>query len=172
MAGQRVMAGYDPAFRGKLILALAGVVLAGCAPMPPPPAPEPLASLPNQRCRHPEVLAALRGDSLSVMAGLRPGHPRLSCFSAFKTWMPGTRPGMTNQMARPNFIGRFFDKTLRMTGACIARISEQALQASWMRVDRGRWPFAVRDLGNRSRLAGHHLKSLSQISEHQAAVAA
>src|SRR5436305_14939191 len=31
----------------------------------------------------------------SVMAGLRPGHPRLSCFSALKTWMPGTSPGMT-----------------------------------------------------------------------------
>jgi hypothetical protein len=31
-----------------------------------------------------------------VMAGLRPGHPRLSCLTAVKTWMPGTRPGMTN----------------------------------------------------------------------------
>jgi hypothetical protein len=30
-----------------------------------------------------------------VMAGLRPGHPRLSCLGAAKTWMPGTRPGMT-----------------------------------------------------------------------------
>src|SRR6266567_2620661 len=26
-----------------------------------------------------------------VMAGLRPGHPRLSCLNAAKTWMPGTR---------------------------------------------------------------------------------
>src|SRR5258707_11473444 len=25
-----------------------------------------------------------------------PGHPRLSCLSAAKTWMPGTRPGMTS----------------------------------------------------------------------------
>src|SRR6478735_6030779 len=24
-----------------------------------------------------------------------PGHPRLSCSSEAKTWMPGTRPGMT-----------------------------------------------------------------------------
>jgi hypothetical protein len=24
-----------------------------------------------------------------------PGHPRLSCLSAAKTWMPGTSPGMT-----------------------------------------------------------------------------
>src|SRR5436309_15311841 len=24
-----------------------------------------------------------------------PGHPRLSCFAVAKTWMPGTRPGMT-----------------------------------------------------------------------------
>jgi hypothetical protein len=27
--------------------------------------------------------------NLLVMAGLRPGHPRLSCLSAAKTWMPG-----------------------------------------------------------------------------------
>jgi hypothetical protein len=53
-------------------------------------------------------------DSLSVMAGLRPGHPRLSCFGAVKTWMPGTRPGMTSQTANPNFVGRFFGQTLRM----------------------------------------------------------
>jgi hypothetical protein len=26
----------------------------------------------------------------------RPGHPRLSSLVAAKTWMPGTRPGMTN----------------------------------------------------------------------------
>jgi hypothetical protein len=29
------------------------------------------------------------------MAGLCPGHPRLSWVGAVKTWMPGTRPGMT-----------------------------------------------------------------------------
>jgi hypothetical protein len=34
-----------------------------------------------------------------VMAGLRPGHPRLFCLSEDKTWMPGTRPGMTNSKA-------------------------------------------------------------------------
>jgi hypothetical protein len=28
------------------------------------------------------------------MAGLRPGHPRLGAPKQ-KTWMPGTRPGMT-----------------------------------------------------------------------------
>jgi hypothetical protein len=31
------------------------------------------------------------------MAGLRPGHPRLSSLSAVKTWMPGTGPGMTKE---------------------------------------------------------------------------
>jgi hypothetical protein len=31
-----------------------------------------------------------------VMAGLRPGHPRVSCCHAVKTWMPGTSPGMTS----------------------------------------------------------------------------
>jgi hypothetical protein len=30
-----------------------------------------------------------------VMAGLRPGHPRLPYLTEAKTWMPGTRPGMT-----------------------------------------------------------------------------
>jgi hypothetical protein len=32
-------------------------------------------------------------DSLSVMAGLRPGHPRLSCFGAVKAWMPRHKAG-------------------------------------------------------------------------------
>jgi hypothetical protein len=31
-----------------------------------------------------------------VMAGHRPGHPRLSCLREAKTWMPGTRPRMTS----------------------------------------------------------------------------
>jgi hypothetical protein len=44
-------------------------------------------------------------DVFFVMAGLKrearlrarcPGHPRLSRGSRVKTWMPGTRPGMTN----------------------------------------------------------------------------
>src|SRR6266404_7140244 len=35
------------------------------------------------------------------MAGLRPGHPRLSCSSEAKTWMPGTRPGMTSFASDP-----------------------------------------------------------------------
>src|SRR5436190_590230 len=33
------------------------------------------------------------------MAGRSPGHPRLTTWLAQKTWMPGTRPGMTS----PNF---------------------------------------------------------------------
>jgi hypothetical protein len=35
-----------------------------------------------------------------VMAGLRPGHPRLSCLSSVKTWMPGTSPGTTSLAAK------------------------------------------------------------------------
>src|SRR5580704_1724802 len=27
-----------------------------------------------------------------------PGHPRLSCCEAVKTWMPGTSPGMTTKL--------------------------------------------------------------------------
>jgi hypothetical protein len=37
-----------------------------------------------------------------------PGHPRLPCFAAIKTWMPGTRPGMTNKTATAFFIGGLF----------------------------------------------------------------
>src|SRR5258708_38574571 len=48
---------------------------------------------------------------LSVMAGQKrearlraicPGHPRLSCSMGIKTWMPGTRPGMTSQPKVPD----------------------------------------------------------------------
>ena len=35
-----------------------------------------------------------------VMAGLRPGHPRLSCLSSAKTWMPATSPGTTSLAAK------------------------------------------------------------------------
>src|SRR5882672_4399797 len=27
-----------------------------------------------------------------------PGHPRLFCYGILRTWMPGTRPGMTNSL--------------------------------------------------------------------------
>src|SRR5882762_4727405 len=43
-----------------------------------------------------------------------PGHPRLSCCEIAKTWMPGTRPGMTAERPMPNFIERFSSQTLRM----------------------------------------------------------
>src|SRR4051812_37522554 len=42
------------------------------------------------------------------MAGLRPGHPRL--LPHIKTWMPGTRPGMTSytELSPSNlFFGHF-----------------------------------------------------------------
>jgi YggT family protein len=38
-----------------------------------------------------------QGDApRAVMAGRSPGHPRLSSVADAKTWMPGTRPGMTD----------------------------------------------------------------------------
>src|SRR6266851_1904431 len=56
------------------------------------------------------------------MAGLRPGHPRLSCLlSEARTWIPGTRPGMTNSVSGPDFIGCFLSQTLRMTAEYAAR---------------------------------------------------
>jgi hypothetical protein len=42
-----------------------------------------------------------------------PGHPRLSCSIGTKTWMPGTRPGMTSFKVRPDFAGCIFSQTLR-----------------------------------------------------------
>jgi hypothetical protein len=35
-----------------------------------------------------------------VMAGLRPGHPRLSCVSEEKTWMPGIADKFTQSAQR------------------------------------------------------------------------
>jgi hypothetical protein len=45
-----------------------------------------------------------------VMAGLRPGHPRLFCLAAAETWMPGTSPGTMNFVVTPYFIGRFLSQ--------------------------------------------------------------
>src|SRR5882757_9756982 len=60
-----------------------------------------------------------RRSSIAVMAGLRPGHPRLSCLSTAKTWMPGTGPGMTNwgfrvraEGGRPGMTERLFRRLL------------------------------------------------------------
>jgi hypothetical protein len=42
------------------------------------------------------------------MAGLVPAIHVLLCLSAAKTWMPGTRPGMTNSAGRPILLTAFF----------------------------------------------------------------
>jgi hypothetical protein len=52
-----------------------------------------------------------------------PGHPRLSCFTAAKTWMPGTSPGMTN-----------FAKALFFN-----QVSKAAPAGSFARHPDGRW---------------------------------
>jgi hypothetical protein len=52
-----------------------------------------------------------------VMARLRPGHPRLSCRGVAKTWMPGTRPGMTSFAKRARAIGSLAIQTLKMRTA-------------------------------------------------------
>jgi hypothetical protein len=43
-----------------------------------------------------------------------PGHLRLSCLDKARTWMPGTRPGMTNSIGTLYSIGCFFGQTLSM----------------------------------------------------------
>src|SRR6266849_7297961 len=47
----------------------------------------------------------LENDSLFRHGRACPGHPRLSCLVAAKTWMPGTRPGMTSFARKPYSIG-------------------------------------------------------------------
>ena len=42
----------------------------------------------------------------SVMAGLRPGHPRLHIWPSPKTWMPATSAGMTGWADGRSVIGR------------------------------------------------------------------
>src|SRR5712664_956133 len=44
-------------------------------------------------------------------ARLCPGHPRLSCLSEVKTWMPGTSPGMTSFAIRHHFVGCISSRT-------------------------------------------------------------
>jgi hypothetical protein len=42
-------------------------------------------------------------------ARLRPGHPRLSCLSEARTWMPGTSPGMTSFAKGADFYWLHFE---------------------------------------------------------------
>ncbi|MEH2673027.1 hypothetical protein DXU07_27770 [Bradyrhizobium elkanii] len=42
------------------------------------------------------ALAFCRVGSALRHGRARPGHPRLYCVAEAKTWMPGTRPGMTS----------------------------------------------------------------------------
>src|SRR5882757_8235174 len=44
------------------------------------------------------------------MAGLRPGHPRLSCSDEARTWMPGTSPGMTSFGMEPVLLAAFLSQ--------------------------------------------------------------
>jgi hypothetical protein len=48
------------------------------------------------------------------MAGLVPAIHVFSCCFEEKTWMPGTRPGMTGFLEVPYFIGCILSQTLRM----------------------------------------------------------
>jgi hypothetical protein len=48
----------------------------------------------------PSLSSHLKTDRSFRHGRARPGHPRLSCLVRKRTWMPGTRPGMTNNKAR------------------------------------------------------------------------
>jgi hypothetical protein len=56
-------------------------------------------------------------DSLFRHGRACPGHPRLSCLMEAKTWMPGTRPGMTTFGIKRYFIDLFLSQTLRIPAA-------------------------------------------------------
>src|SRR5882724_9116395 len=57
-----------------------------------------------------------------------PGHPRLSCLIAVKTWMPGTSPGMTGFAvgfhSRISFLrlGERADQTGRLLDVALERL--------------------------------------------------
>src|SRR6185437_739253 len=74
------------------------------------------SSEPDRKCvQHSQALSnRLKMTPFFVMAGLRPGHPRLSCLSEAKTWMPGTKPGHDEFRQKAHFIGCFLSRTLRM----------------------------------------------------------
>jgi hypothetical protein len=55
------------------------------------------------------------------MAGLRLGHPRLSCLRAAKTWMPGTRPVMTSLAIKRQFQIRLRDPAARCARVVLER---------------------------------------------------
>src|SRR5260370_7080932 len=48
----------------------------------------------------------IEGELVTILRHGRacPGHPRLSCCQTAKTWMPGTRPGMTSRCQCPNLL--------------------------------------------------------------------
>jgi hypothetical protein len=50
------------------------------------------------------------------MAGLVPAIHVFLGLGEARTWMPGTRPGMTSFVGKPNSISCILSQTLRMTG--------------------------------------------------------
>jgi hypothetical protein len=53
-----------------------------------------------------------------------PGHPRPSWADKTKSWMPGTSPGMTSQLAKPGFTALLLSQTLRML-SCVASCASE-----------------------------------------------
>src|SRR5882672_4624239 len=66
-------------------------------------------------------------------ARLCPGHPRLSCCKTVKTWMPGTRPGMTTFGIKRYFIDRFMSQTLRTMIAANLPAAQQQCSSKTLR---------------------------------------
>src|SRR6266851_2219008 len=90
-----------------------------------------------------------------VMARLRPGHPRLSCCYAVKTWMAGTSPAMTmKSIAAPHYEEGISKMTARGGQTLFVAINLFAFFVALLRFHRQRRDRAGFQPLQRDRLAG------------------
>jgi len=83
----------------------------------------------------------------------RPGHPRLSCLSPARTWMPGTRPGMTSFVRETHFLGCTLQSDSQDDGSSIPRRKKAGLARARLKVlaTRGRHNHLPRGITELSR---------------------
>src|SRR6266849_1048336 len=68
---------------------------------------------------------------LFVMAGLVPAIHVFLGLGEARTWMPGTRPGMTSFVGKPNSIRCILSQTLRSGVFAASRRMGEGSRASW-----------------------------------------
>src|SRR5882757_5350950 len=67
------------------------------------------------------------------MAGLVPAIHVFSCCETARTWMPGTRPGMTGERPMPEFIDLFSNQTPRRVRTRYSTVSDPRQQLNTRR---------------------------------------